>query len=85
MMRKVTIDGRIYVPVELVIASGIGSARYADVVIRHNGREVVIPNARIYRSKSLHGVFIKIPREVMIEYGIHGLDYVEIVSIKPRG
>lgn len=84
-MRKVTIDGRIYIPVKLVTAFNLSGARYADVVIRHNGREVTITNARIYRSKSLHGVFIKIPREVMIEYGIQGLDYVEIVSIKPRG
>ncbi|GAB6947448.1 hypothetical protein JCM16161A_15780 [Vulcanisaeta sp. JCM 16161] len=80
---RIYINGQVLLPAMLVRALGIEWARYADIVIRHNGRLIELRGVHLLRARRAASRQFTIPREVRDRFGIMPLDGVEIIDVRP--
>ena len=81
---RVYINNQVLLPASLVRALGIEGVRYADVIIRFNGKLIEIRDVKLLRNRRAVSRQFTIPREVRKKYGVGPLDEVEIVQVKPK-
>ena len=82
---RVYLNNQVLLPASLIRALSIEGVRYADVIIRFNGKLIEIRDVKLLRNRRAVSRQFTIPREVREEYGVGPLDEVEIVQVKPKG
>ncbi len=84
-MTRIYINGQVLLPAMLVRALGIEWARYADIVIRHNGRLIRLRGGvQLLRARRAASRQFTIPSEVRAKFGgVMPLDRVEIIDVRP--
>jgi len=80
---KIYVNNQVLLPARLIRALGIDWARYADIVIRHNGMVITLRKTLLLRTRHTSSRQFTIPREVREKYGVMPLDEVEILDIRP--
>ncbi len=79
----VYLNNQVLIPAILARTLGITNARYANVIIEHNGVYIELKCIRLLRTRHTDSRQFTIPKRIREVYGIKPGDIITVISIRP--